>query len=184
VEEIFYPIREYLSRWMKVNESRLRPLRPTLPSELNSRAKDTWKPLFKIAEISGEKWKKRAVSASIELSLRDDESDDGSLSLRALSDIRDVFRSERVSSRDLINSLRAIEDAPWAYLQSFNFHTLAFYLKNYGIRPRSFGSSRGYVRADFEDAWGRYLPTPLPETVNPSQKGFSTDEWHAQSFDA
>lgn len=183
VEHLFYPVRDYLQSWMRFNSPRLRPLRPVLPSELNSRAKDTWKPLFKIAELSGETWKARAVTASRELSLKDEGSDDGSLSLRALSDIREFFTSERMSSRDLINALRAIEDAPWAYLPSFNFHTLAFYLKNYGIKPQSFGNARGYVRADFEDAWGRYLPKLPPMTVNPSKNETSADEWHAQSFD-
>ena len=180
VDEIFSPVRDYLHGWMQVNGSRLRPLRPELPSGLNSRAKDVWKPLFKIAELSGEEWKKRVLTASLELSLREDEADDGSLSLRALTDIRDVFTSQRMSSKDLIHSLRAIEDAPWAYLANFNFHTLAYYLKNYGIKPHSFGSVRGYVRADFEDAWSRYLP----ETVNPSKSEMPADEWHAQSFDS
>ena len=183
VEGLFYPVRDYLREWMSINRSRLRPLRLTLPPELNSRAKDTWKPLFKIAELSGEMWKARAVKASCELSVQDEGSDDGSLSLRALSDIREFFTSERMSSRDIINALRAIEDAPWAYMTSFNFHTLAFYLKNYGIKPRSFGNSRGYVRADFEDAWGRYLPKPPPDTVNPSKEESSLKAWRSQSFD-
>ena len=171
VEEIFEPVRTYLERWMNVNAPKLRALRPELPNELNSRARDVWKPLFKVAEISGDTWRERARNSALALSKGDTDPEDASLPLRLLTDIREVFVGEKMSTKDLINSLRSLEESPWSYLDRFNPSTVAFYLKNYGIKPHNFGSVRGYFRNSFVDAWGRYLePVKDVRAVNDEAK--------------
>ena len=183
VDEIFEPIRTYLGRWMKVNAHKLRALRPELPSELNSRARDVWKPLFKVAEISGEIWKERAHLSAIALSKGDTDPEEASLSLRILTDIREVFVGEKMSTKDLINALRSLEESPWSYLERFNPSTVAFLLKNYGIKPHNFGSVRGYFRNSFVDAWDRYLEAV--KDVRPVSDGeVITQSWTDSPFDA
>ena len=60
-----------------------------------------------------------------------------------------------------------IEEAPWQDIRGrpLNDRGLAFRLHEYGIRSRTIrrgdDRAKGYARADFEDAWARYLP-PLP----------------------
>jgi hypothetical protein len=170
VEAIFNPVKERLEAFARSNESRYRELRPELPREsLNARARDLWKPLYKIAECAGENWIKKVQIASIALSAGESDPEEASLSLRLLSDIREVFREgeDRLTTTHLIERLRDLEESPWAYLDRFNPSIVARNLKNYGVTPSRFGGghARGYYRKSFEDPWNRYL-NPV-ETVTP-----------------
>lgn len=159
VEDIFFPLREKLAEWVGQNSKNFRVSKPEMPSELNSRGRDVWKPLYKIAESAGNEWKFNAWNASIALSSDSQENDELSLSLKLLADIREVFQGDRMATKDLINALRDEEESPWSYLQSFNPHFLARMLKDYGIHPKPFsgGKVRGYYLKSFEESWSRYL---------------------------
>jgi hypothetical protein len=69
-----------------------------------------------------------------------------------------------ISSSDLVCALTQIEEAPWGDLNGrpLDARRLAFLLKPYEIRPKSIRINdktlKGYTRADFQDAWNRYLP--------------------------
>ena len=168
VEKYFLPIKEKLQNFARENEFRYRDLRPELPREsLNPRARDLWKPLYKVAECAGKEWIKKALLASVALSSGESDPEEASLSLRLLSDTREVFTQEQLPTRDLIERLKELEESPWAYLERFNPSVLAHLLKNYGIKPKPFsgGRVRGYYRKSFEDPWSRYLD-PV-ETVTP-----------------
>lgn len=168
VEKYFFPIKEKLQNFATENESRYRELRPELPREsLNPRARDLWKPLYKVAECAGDEWIKKALLASVALSSGESDPEEASLSLRLLSDTREVFTEDQITTKDLIERLRGLEESPWAYLERFNPSVLAHLLKNYGIRPKPFsgGRVRGYYRKSFEDPWNRYLD-PV-QTVTP-----------------
>ena len=168
VDKYFLPIKEKLQNFATENEARYRELRPELPREsLNPRARDLWKPLYKVAECAGEEWIKKALLASVALSSGESDPEEASLSLRLLSDIREIFIGEQMTTRDLIERLREREESPWAYLERFNPSVLAHLLKNYSIKPKPFsgGKVRGYYRKSFEDPWSRYLD-PV-QTVTP-----------------
>lgn len=168
VEKYFFPVKEKLQNFATENESKYRELRPELPREsLNPRARDLWKPLYKVAECAGEEWIKKALLASVALSSGESDPEEASLSLRLLSDTREVFLEEQLATRDLIDRLRSLEESPWAYLERFNPSVLAHLLKNYGIKPKPFsgGKVRGYYRKSFEDSWSRYLDPA--QTVTP-----------------
>ena len=168
VEKYFFPIKEKLQNFATENESRYRELRPELPREsLNPRARDLWKPLYKVAECAGDEWIRKALLASVALSSGESDPEEASLSLRLLSDTREVFTEDQITTKDLIERLRELEESPWAYLERFNPSVLAHLLKNYGIRPKPFsgGKVRGYYRKSFEDSWSRYLD-PV-QTVTP-----------------
>jgi len=168
VEELFSPVRKKLEEFARKNESRYRELRPELPREsLNPRARDLWKPLYKVAECAGDEWIKKALLASVALSSGESDPEEAGLPLRLLFDTREVFTEEQITTKDLIDRLRSLEESPWSYLERFNPSVLAHLLKNYGIKPRPFsgGKVRGYYRKSFEDSWNRYLD-PL-QTVTP-----------------
>ena len=168
VEKYFLPIKEKLQNFATENESRYRELRPELPREsLNPRARDLWKPLYKVAECAGDEWIKKALLASVALSSGESDPEEASLSLRLLSDTREVFTEDQITTKDLIERLRGLEESPWAYLERFNPSVLAHLLKNYSIKPKPFsgGKVRGYYRKSFEDPWNRYLD-PV-QTVTP-----------------
>lgn len=168
VEKYFFPIKEKLQNFATENESRYRELRPELPREsLNPRARDLWKPLYKVAECAGDEWIKKALLASVALSSGESDPEEASLSLRLLSDTREVFTEDQITTKDLIERLRGLEESPWAYLERFNPSVLAHLLKNYSIKPKPFsgGKVRGYYRKSFEDPWNRYLDPA--QTVTP-----------------
>jgi hypothetical protein len=163
VEDVFGLVRDNLAKWVQNNFDELRKCRPVLPTELNSRARDIWKPLFKIAYMAGDEWINKAISASLALSDKRSEPDDISMNLRLLMDIRTIFRGEKLSSKEIIASLLDLSESPWRYLQSgFNENALAKMLRNYGISSKNFGSIRGYTRTSFEDSWKRYLDPEEP----------------------
>lgn len=167
VEEIFEPTRARLAEWIKVHSRKFRPSRPEMPSDLNSRARDIWKPLFRVAECAGVEWHSKAWNASLVLSGGDTEPEEASLQLRLLSDAREVFVGDRMATKELIQALQEFEEAPWRTLERFTPNTLARMLRNYGVKPHAFagGKVRGYERSAFEDSWKRYLV--VPEAVTP-----------------
>lgn len=87
-----------------------------------------------------------------------------------LDDLRAIFDEKgvaRLSSEDICNSLATLEHRPWAEFQHGRPITkpqLANLLAPFGIRPRNIRHGnevvKGYERADFADAWLRYLPQP------------------------
>ena len=182
IEMLFDPIREKVALYVKIRRQEFRSLRPELPSELNPRARDIWRPFFKIAHTAGAEWIRRANVASIRLSSGEADGDDSSLPLRLLGDIRTIFEGERMSSKELMYALEAIEEAPWGKGSiHLNTHYLARLLRQYGIRPKPFsgGKVRGYLRKDLEEPWTLYLdPSNTPQSVTTvttvTEKEFST----------
>jgi hypothetical protein len=151
----------------------MRESRPALPVELSDRAADGWEPLLATADAAGEAWGQRARAAALVLhgaGLQDTESE----GIRLLSDIRAVFGGqdvERLSTNELLAALCADEGAPWGDYRgrTLSAHRLAALLSPHRIRSsqrRDNGPAvRGYDRADFADAWARYLrPEPLVST--------------------
>jgi hypothetical protein len=98
------------------------------------------------------------------------EPDEATLGIRLLSDIRDVFGDEgELTTTDLRRLLRELEESPWGGWndgEGIRARELANKLRPYGIKStdvhEEFEGQRrtrkGYRRADFEDAWSRYLP--------------------------
>jgi hypothetical protein len=165
-EAIFEPLRAGLALWIDSIREELRPCRPEFPSELNSRARDVWRPLFKIASSAGEEWLEKARSASLELSAGVVEEDEMSFQMRLLSDCRQVLQGSSMTSSDLINALKCIEEAPYGHGDhQLNANKLARNLKQFQIRPRQLNAKvRGYWKEDFEEAWALYL-VPLEAVI-------------------
>ena len=100
-------------------------------------------------------------------------------------DRRGIFETrsiEKIASKELADALAVIETSPWGEWSQGKPITppkLARLLSPFEIRPHTIrlgkGTSKGYERSDFEDAFKRYLkvsaPQPLqeaPETSLPS----------------
>lgn len=150
--------------------------RPTLPDALSDRQQDNWEPLFAIAACAGPEWLARCEEAALALSRAADLAEDTGNSL--LGDIRDIFHAKKcakISSADLIEALITIADAGWSTYnrgRALTPRQVANFLKPYGIIPKTVrldsSTPKGYDRAQFEDAFKRYLPElaiPEPEPV-------------------
>lgn len=178
-------LHERLSAWCAEIAGQLRDARPKLPDELSDRQQDVVEPLLAIADTTGNDWPQKARRAIVTLcaeSRRKDQSN----GVQLLSDISQIFierRADRLSSADLVKALTEIETSPWVEWKNDKPVTqpqVARLLAEFDIQPHNIRVRvkilKGYERADFEDAWKRYLGSlerPLavdsPQTATPLQ---------------
>lgn len=158
------------ARWAGDNLEALRICDPELPDELDDREQDNWRSLVAIADLAGESWPHLARSAAIEIPAPQ-AAKETSRGVRLLRDIKAAFDQESVSTfspEKLAAALRKIPDGPWASLglgSGLTAQQLAKLLAPYAIQSQRNHEGRYYDRRDFEDAWGRYCPDPLPKAV-------------------
>ncbi len=170
VEQEAASLRKRLARWAATNRDNLARARPQRLDGLGDRAFEVWAPLLAIADVALGEWPQRARQAALALS-SPRQANVQSLGIQLLADIRTIAsagKRTRFSSKWLVGRLQRAEGSPWADYRGteLSTHKLAQMLKPYEIESRAYNTSdegwfRGYARADFEDAFARYLP-PLP----------------------
>ena len=140
--------------------------RPDLPEVLSDRAQDNWEPLLAIADLAGGHWPKEARRAALKLSAEDKSVLSSNEEL--LADIREVLTAagcDRISMAELTKRLCEDETAPWASWNKGRPMTprqLGKRLDDFGIKARTislgqYEKPKGFMREQFEDAFGRYL---------------------------
>jgi hypothetical protein len=170
-----HQLRDRLGAWARAHLAELERATPQMP--LEDRAADTWEPLVAIADLAAGDWPARARAAAATLAADAAEQDtDTSLGLRLLADLRAVFTpdEERLETKAVLDRLCRLDESPWEDLRGkrLDARALAGLLRPYAIKPKVIrlgeATPRGYERADFHDAWHRYLPQP-PQ--HPQQQG-------------
>ncbi|WP_051324887.1 DUF3631 domain-containing protein [Candidatus Solirubrobacter pratensis] len=164
VEARLTPLRDRIAEWAVDATPALVDARPAFPEALHDRAADAWEPLFAIADAAGGDWPESARRAAILLS--GGQLDDGSLGIRLLADIQEVFaHDDRLSTTELVRRLHGLAEAPWSEIadgRPLTAARLAALLRAYDISSRQIRlpdrRAQGYHRHQFEDAWSRYLP--------------------------
>jgi len=160
-------LRQLVTDWAGQNLTSLRETEPQLTEALNDRQQDVCEPLLAIAHCAGGDWPQKAERALIALCGNVAQQQEGSQGVALLADIRAALSpsgDERISTHDLLKELLRLETSPWSEwdrgkpLSPFGLSRL---LLPFGIRPKDlrFGSAtrKGYLRADFEESWARYL---------------------------
>jgi hypothetical protein len=182
------PLRSKAARFAADHMTALAVAEPGLPPGAFNRFADNWRPLVALADLAGGKWPGRARAAILADLGAVDEADLGG---QLLIDLREVFARiapDQVASEDLVAGLKAIEDGPWNEVgkseRPITQNMLARLLREFDIRPGTIRVSeerarltgkptaKGYKRADFAEAWARYIPAalePAKPTVTPSQ---------------
>jgi putative DNA primase/helicase len=171
-------LRRRLLRWATDTTETLRAAKNAvvMPEGFDNRRADNWRLLFAIADHAGEEWAEQARAAAIKI---EGAVDTGSIRVRLLTDIRAIFYPEgsaaldRVSSQQIVDELKELEDGPWSDWKNgkaISKAQLAQLLKGFSIFPgniRGLSGSvvKGYDRVSFEDAWERYLPESLRVSV-------------------
>jgi len=161
-------LRQLVTDWAGQNLTSLREAEPQLPDELNDRQQDVCEPLLAIAQCAGGDWPKRAERALITVCGNSAEQQESSQGVALLADIRVVLSPsgvDRISTQELLKELLKIETSPWSECdrgKPLSPYGLSRVLLPFGIRPKDlrFGSTtrKGYLRADLEESWARYLP--------------------------
>lgn len=166
-----------LSCWAEEVVDELSEADPDMPEGLVDRAADVWEALIVLGDHAGEPWRSRIRGAAVDLN-RQRADRDPSLGVRLLGDCRAVFGGrDRMMTEQLVEALVALEEAPWAELRgkALDARGLARRLRKYEVRPgdHRFGDvvRKGYLRSDFVDAWGRYLPCFPPRGGQQGQQG-------------
>src|SRR5215831_15119000 len=160
-------LRRQCLRWANDNAEALAQAAPPMLSALNDRANDLWEPLLAIADRAGGEWPERARKASLGLSGDGAAGEDnrGVELLRDAKKVFDVSKAAELPTKVFIAALCADEERPWsAYSKGepISDRQLAKLLRPFGIisgtvHPPGAPDAKGYRRADFEDAWARYL---------------------------
>jgi hypothetical protein len=165
---------ERLAVWVGRHLTALEHAEPTMP--LEDRAADTWEPLIAVADLAGADWPERARHAAKLLTDEHDETTVASERIRLLADSRAAFADlDAIPTSLLIDRLKADPEAPWASHGGTGLTAmrLAALLREYDIRsatirfPAPIGQAKGYYRADFTDAWDRYVGPETSPTEPP-----------------
>ena len=165
-------LRERLAEWAGAYADTLSESEPPMPVGIEDRAADIWEPLIAIADLAGRAWSARARGACVEVVAgRHDE--DLSVGVRLLVDVKAVMNGvDRISSAGLAAALNELEESGWGGWHDgtgMNQRDLAGRLRAYGISSKDVrlpdGTvKKGYERADFADAFARYLRDGLSAT--------------------
>jgi hypothetical protein len=139
----------------------------------NGRMCDITEPLLSLAFLAGQEWYDKVHDSLADLCSN---MSDMSVGMQLIKDCRDIFltrNAEKIFSQTLINDLIDVEDAdsPWPVWWEGDVKNgktrgpakkLATLLGGYGIKPHTIRlgteQAKGYIKADFADAWKRYLP--------------------------
>jgi len=161
-----------LLRWTRDHQHRIASARPAPAHGLGDRAQDCWEPLLSIADVAGGQWPGLACAAA--LALHGVEEETPSIGVELLHDIDAAFKerqTSRLATTELLNILTHDEEAPWATWNRGNPmrpRQLSGRLADFGIKSKNTRlpnghQLKGYVLADFSDAFARYL---FPEGGN------------------
>lgn len=135
-----------------------------------------WEPLLALADAARGAWPQAARQACTELVRTAQTTESGSLGVRLLADLREVFgAAEPLPTEAILDRLHAIEEAPWADLRGkpLDARGLSNRLRPYGVHSRTvrIGATtpKGYRTEDLHDAWARYLPAATAESPQQPQ---------------
>ena len=131
-------LRDRISEWAAAHIDVLAAAEPDLPSELDDRAAEAWWSLLAIADFADGEWPKRAREAAKALHV--DGSEDESLGVRLLTDVRTVFiGNSSMHTKDLLDKLNTIEESSWGGWhdgKGLRARDLARRLKPFGVKSK------------------------------------------------
>lgn len=146
---------------------------PTMPDGVKDRDADVWEALLAVADLAGGHWPKtaRKAAAALVTASRRRPPSIGVLLLRDIKKVFDAYPyTEKLLTEDIIGGLVKMDESPWASIRKsepIDARSLASRLRKYGIssKPQRTGDEvfKGHSRAQFEDAWKRYVEDDLDD---------------------
>jgi hypothetical protein len=166
------PIRSAVALWAESNRDAIHQTYSSMEDLrfLADREADLWMPVFAVCAVAAperiEELKRCALALCGDKAA--DDLDD-SLALTLLLDVRSVWTPGRqnMTTASLMDALARLPESEWAEPEhKLTPKKLAGLLRPFGIEPRQvrvgIGTGKGYLLADFEAAYSRYLPLPGP----------------------
>jgi hypothetical protein len=158
-----------LLAWAQTVSEQAVDMWPEMPAGVEDRAADVWEALLAVADLAGDHWPDDARRSAVAL-VAASKGGGPSLGVMLLRDVRLVFdehNCDRLVTDQLLKALNDLEESPWASIKrdgkSLDARGLAQRLGRYDIKSRNIRDAggkvlKGYMGADFLDAWSRYLP--------------------------
>jgi hypothetical protein len=141
---------------------------PEMPMEITDRDADCWEALLAVADVAGGQWPDIARCSAVALVADFREGAEERIGIRMLVDMHAVLL-ETMATTAILDKLHKVDEAPWPTYhrgKPLTDRGLANILRPYGIKSKNIrvGEAvvKGYRRADFVNAWARYLPPPPP----------------------
>jgi hypothetical protein len=159
----FAVLRARAARWARDRGQAVAEAPPRMAGGLTGSQAENWRPLAAIAEDAGGPWTEAVRGAALALTAAQGTA---ALGIDLLADIRTALGdADRITSDGLIAALTTDAERPWRRLHGrpIDARVLALLLRPFGIRPRVLRTgdetfARGYLAADFAEAFARYLP--------------------------
>ncbi|NWL05200.1 DUF3631 domain-containing protein [Pseudomonas hunanensis] len=168
--DLWTSLRSRMMRFAQDHAERIGKARPATINGLNDRANDCWEPLLAIAEAAGGEWP--AIARQAARSLHEIEDDSPSVGVELLNDIKtilDTKQANKMFSATLLEHLMADDEAPWPTWnrgKPMTARQLSTKLGEFGIKSKDIRigtiNKKGYDRADFSEAFTRYLSAETP----------------------
>lgn len=164
------------ARWATDNLEQIKNTDPAIPTTLQNREADNWRPLLAIADVAGGQWPVRArqIAEALTASNRVSEQSAG---VMLLEDIALYFKSQekrRVSSNALAMFLKSLEGRPWSEWKGGKAITqkaIANLLVPFDISTVEMRVAhqvlRGYHFEQFDDAFARYVSKAPAQSATP-----------------
>jgi hypothetical protein len=131
---------------------------------IEDRDAEAWESLFAILALMDHSRSEELKNCALALTGQKAEGEaEESLSLRLLADLREIWpeNEDTAFSAHMIESLKGIEDSPWASEVELNPRKLARFLRPFGVQSQQVrvGSktAKGYHLSELEPAFARYL---------------------------
>ena len=172
------PLREAFAAWAKRAVEDIGNNHVLFPKEIDDgRLEDITEPLLAIADDAGGEWSDRARASLVQVVSTVEDMSQG---IRLLEDVRMIFSTmslDRMTSHGLLDNLIKVEsaDSKWPSMWERDIKNgayqrpaqkLAEMLSPYEIKPTNVryndehgqpAQGKGYYKAQFHDAWNRYL---------------------------
>jgi hypothetical protein len=172
-----HALRDRLAAWAAGIVGRVTERWPVMPDSVTDRAADAWEPLLPIADAVGSTWPNKARVAAVATVAALKQTQAESPNARLLADLRIIFGdSVSLPTATILEKLWNLPESPWQDVRGkpLTDMGLAAKLRKYSIRSQDvrvgMKVSKHYFKADFKDAWERYLPSVPIEAATPATR--------------
>jgi hypothetical protein len=172
-----HALRDRLAGWATSLAERLSgDFWPDIPAQVTDRDADVWEALLAVADLAGGDWPQQARVAAVAL-VAASKQRAPSVGVLLLRDIREVFTTavvDQLTTEQLLSELNRMDESPWSTIrrgEPLDGRGLSQRLSKYGIGSKLHAGERGlrgYAKAQFVDAWSRYLPDVSATSAPPA----------------
>jgi len=114
-------LRDQLAEWASDVVTDVTGAWPDMPDGVVDRDADVWEALFAVADAAGGDWPDRArVTAVTLVTAKSADGRAGSLGVRLLADLRDLFTkraADKLSTTTILEYLTSLDESPWGDLR-------------------------------------------------------------------